>query len=109
MLDKGAHVVASNELYGGTYSLFHHELPSLGFTVTYVNPRDLAAIEAAIRPQTMLLYFETMTNPLLKIVDLPAVGAIAARYKLRLVIDGTFTPMAVHPPECHVANRKSVV
>lgn len=99
MLDKGAHIVASNELYGGTYSLFHHELPSLGFTVSYVNPRDIHAIEAAIRPNTMLLYFETMTNPLLKIVDLPAVGAIAARYKLRLVVDATFTPLAVQPLE----------
>lgn len=91
MLDKGAHVVASNELYGGTYNLFHHELPSLGFSVSYVNPRDPAAIEAAIRPETMLLYFETVTNPLLKVVDVPVLGEIAARRKLRLVLDATFT------------------
>ena len=100
MLDKGAHVVASNELYGGTYNLFHHELPSLGFAVSYVNPRDLAAIEAAIRPETMLLYFETVTNPLLKVVDVPALGQIAARHKLRLVVDATFTtPLGMHPLE----------
>jgi hypothetical protein len=74
MLDKGAHLIASNELYGGTYNFFHHELPSLGFSVSYVNPRDMAAIAAAIRPETMLLYFETLTNPLLKVVDIPALG-----------------------------------
>lgn len=55
LLDKGAHIVASDELYGGTYNLFHHDLPSLGFTVSYVSPRDIAGIQAAIRPNTMLL------------------------------------------------------
>lgn len=94
MLDKGAHIVSSNELYGGTYSFFHHELPSLGFSVTYVDPRDLKAIEAAIRPNTMLLYFEAMTNPLLKIVDIPALSTIAKKHHLRLMIDATFvTPL----------------
>lgn len=100
MLDKGAHIVASNELYGGTYNFFHHELPSLGFSVSYINPRDAAAIEAAIRPNTMLLYFETLTNPLLKVVDLPALGDIAQRHHLRLVVDATFTtPLGMHALE----------
>jgi len=100
MLDKGAHVVASNELYGGTYNFFHHELPSLGFTVSYVNPRDMSAIEAAIQPNTMVLYFETMTNPLVKVVDMPAIGALARRHSLRLVVDATFTtPLGMHPLE----------
>jgi cystathionine beta-lyase/cystathionine gamma-synthase len=100
MLDKGAHVVASNELYGGTYNFFHHELPSLGFTVSYVNPRDMSAIEAAIQPNTMVLYFETMTNPLVKVVDMPAIGELARRHSLRLVVDATFTtPLGMHPLE----------
>ncbi|WP_176043045.1 trans-sulfuration enzyme family protein [Burkholderia stabilis] len=100
MLDKGAHVVASNELYGGTYNFFHHELPSLGFTVSYVNPRDISAIEAAIQPNTMVLYFETMTNPLVKVVDMPAIGELAKRRSLRLVVDATFTtPLGMHPLE----------
>lgn len=100
MLDKGAHVVASNELYGGTYNFFHHELPSLGYSVTYVNPRDLPAIEAAIQPHTMLLYFETLTNPLLKVVDLPKLGDIAKRCSVRLMVDATFTtPLGMHPLE----------
>jgi cystathionine beta-lyase/cystathionine gamma-synthase len=91
ILDKGAHIVASSELYGGTYNFFHHELPSLGFSVSYINPRDLAGIEAAIKPNTMMLYFETLTNPLLKVVDVPALGDIAKRHSLRLVVDATFT------------------
>lgn len=100
MLDKSAHVIASNELYGGTYHFFHHELPSLGFSVSYVNPRDIAAIEAAIRPETMLLYFESLTNPLLKVVDIPALGKLAQAYGLRLVIDATFTtPIAMNAIE----------
>lgn len=94
LLDKGAHIVSSNELYGGTYNFFHHELPSLGFTVTYVNPRDLAAIAAAVRPNTMLLYFEAMTNPLLKLADIDALSAIARQHHVRLMIDATFvTPI----------------
>lgn len=100
MLDKGAHIVASSELYGGTYSFFHHELPSLGFSVTYVNPRDLAAIEAAIQPNTMVLYFETVTNPLLKVVDVPAIGHLARERGLRLIVDSTFTtPLGMRPLE----------
>jgi cystathionine beta-lyase/cystathionine gamma-synthase len=97
MVDRGAHVIASNELYGGTYNLFHHELPTLGITVTFVDPHDHRAIEESILPSTMLVYVETMTNPLLKVVDIPAIGEIAARHRLRLVVDATFTtPLAMH-------------
>lgn len=100
LLDKGAHIVASDELYGGTYNLFHHELPSLGFTVSYVSPRDPAAIQAALRPNTMLLYFEAMTNPLLKVVDIAAIAELARAHGARLVIDATFvTPLGCRPLE----------
>ena len=95
LMDKGAHMVASNELYGGTYALLNQELPSLGMSVSYVNPTDIAAIEAAIQPNTQLLYFEAMTNPLLKLVDLQALVALARRHNVRLMIDATFlTPIA---------------
>ena len=98
LLDKGAHIVASDELYGGTYNLFHHELPSLGFTVSYVSPRDIAAIQAALRPNTMLLYFEALTNPLLKVVDIAAIAEVAHAHGARLVIDATFvTPLGCRP------------
>jgi cystathionine beta-lyase/cystathionine gamma-synthase len=100
LLDKGAHIVASDELYGGTYNLFHHELPSLGFKVSYASPRDLAAVRAAIRPETMLLYFEAMTNPLLKVVDIEALAALARGCGARLVVDATFvTPLGCRPLE----------
>jgi len=96
MLDRGAHVVASNELYGGSYNLFHHELPQLGFSVSFVDPRDPRKIEQSIRASTMLIYVETMTNPLLKVVDVPAISEIAARHRLRLIVDATFTtPLAM--------------
>ncbi|MGY8870425.1 MAG: trans-sulfuration enzyme family protein [Pseudomonadales bacterium] len=95
MVDKGAHIVASNELYGGTYNLFNQELPTFNMTVSYVDPRDYAAIEAAIKPNTQVLYFEALTNPLLKLVDVKRLSEIAKRHQLRLIIDGTFlTPIS---------------
>jgi cystathionine beta-lyase/cystathionine gamma-synthase len=100
MLDRGAHIVASNELYGGTYAFFHHELPSLGFEVTYVDPRDPDAARAALRPNTMLLFFEALTNPLLKVVDIAAMAAVAHAHDARLMIDATFvSPMGMRPLE----------
>jgi cystathionine beta-lyase/cystathionine gamma-synthase len=100
LLDKGAHIVASDELYGGTYNLFHHDLPSLGFSVSYVSPRDIAGIQAALRPNTMLLYFEAMTNPLLKVVDIAAIAEVARGHGARLMIDATFvTPLGCRPLE----------
>ena len=100
LMDKGAHVVASNELYGGTHNLFNQELPSLGMSATLVDPRDPAAIEGAVRPETQILYFEAITNPLLKVIDIPMLAAIAEKHHLRLVIDATFaTPIACRPLE----------
>ena len=100
LLDKGAHIVASDELYGGTYNLFHHDLPSMGYTVSYVSPRDPAAVQAAIRSNTMLLYFEAMTNPLLKVVDIAVLADVARTNSLRVVIDATFvTPLGCRPLE----------
>ncbi len=92
LVDRGAHVVASADLYGGTYNLFNQEFPTFGMSATLVDPQDFAAIEAAIRPETQLMYFEAITNPLLKIIDIPRLAEIARRHGLRLVIDGTFAP-----------------
>lgn len=94
LVDKGAHVVASNELYGGTYNLFNHEFPTFGMTVDFVEPTDYAAIEAAIKPNTQILYFEVLTNPLLKLIDIGRLAKIAKKHRLRLVVDATFvTPI----------------
>lgn len=100
LCDRGAHIVASADLYGGTYSLLQQELPSLGMSVTLVDPRELAAVEAAITPRTQLLFFEALSNPLLKVLDVPGVVALARRYQLRLVVDATFlTPLGLKPLE----------
>ena len=94
LLDKGAHVVASNELYGGTYNLFNHEFPTFGMSVDFVEPTDYDAIEAAIKPNTQILYFEVLTNPLLKLIDIERLAEIAHKHRLRLVVDATFvTPI----------------
>lgn len=94
MLDRGAHVVASNELYGGTYNLFNNEFPTFGMSVDFVEPTDYDAIETAIKPNTQILYFEVLTNPLLKLVDIERLADIAHRHKLRLIVDATFaTPI----------------
>lgn len=103
LIDKGGHIVASNELYGGTYAFFQGELPTLGMSVSYVDPRDLAAIEAAIRPNTQILFFESLTNPLLKLADIPAIVEIARRHGVRVIIDATFTtPIGMRPLEMGV-------
>lgn len=100
LLDKGAHLVVSSQLYGGTYHFFHQELPSLGFSVSYVDPRDLVAIAAALRPETMLLYFEAMTNPMLDLVDVPQLARLARGHGARLMIDATFvSPLGMRPLE----------
>jgi cystathionine beta-lyase/cystathionine gamma-synthase len=94
LMDKGAHIVASNELYGGTYNLFNHELPTFGMSADFVDPLDLEAVEAAIKPNTQILYFEVLTNPLLKLIDIEQLAEIAKRHRLRLVVDATFvTPI----------------
>ncbi|SCZ65637.1 methionine-gamma-lyase [Epibacterium ulvae] len=98
LVDKGAHVVAASDLYGGTYNLFNQEFPSLGMSATLVDSYDLEAIEAAIQPNTQILYFEVITNPVLKVVDLPALVDIAKRHNLRLIVDSTFAPPPVMKP-----------
>ncbi|WP_282077255.1 trans-sulfuration enzyme family protein [Epibacterium ulvae] len=98
LVDKGAHVVAASDLYGGTYNLFNQEFPSLGMSATLVDSYDLEAIEASIQPNTQILYFEVITNPVLKLVDLPALVDIAKRHNLRLIVDSTFAPPPVMKP-----------
>ena len=92
LLDAGAHVVATDDIYGGTFRLFERvRKRSAGLQFSFVDFTDLAAVEAAIRPETKLIWVETPTNPLLRIVDLEGVAALAKR-KRRLisVADNTF-------------------
>jgi cystathionine gamma-lyase len=101
LLDAGAHIVAMHDLYGGSYRLFENvRKRSAGLSVSFVDLSDVKALEAALRPQTRLLWVESPTNPLLKLVDLSAVAAIARRRGILTVCDNTFaTPYLQRPLE----------
>lgn len=91
LLDSGSHVVAMNDMYGGTYRLFERvRKRSAGLNFSFVDLRERAALEAAIRPETRMLWVETPTNPLLKLVDLDMVSEVARRHRLLTVCDNTF-------------------
>ena len=98
LLSKGDHIVASPDVYGGTYGLMTEDLPRFGIEVTMADIRDPASYEAAIQPNTKMLYSESLTNPTLKVCDLEAIAEIANRHNLISVVDNTFTsPWAVQP------------
>jgi cystathionine gamma-synthase len=89
-LSHGDHVVATRELYGGTFEFLDKLLPRWGVSVTFVKPTDLKELEAAVLPATRMIYAETPTNPTLTVVDLKGVGEIARRYKVLCAVDNTF-------------------
>jgi len=91
----GDHIVAASNLYGGTFTMLDAILPDMGITTTFVDVGDPAAFEAAIRPQTRLVYVETIGNPVLDLADLDAISAVARRHRLPLVVDATFTTAAL--------------
>ena len=99
LLDSGDHVVAMDDIYGGTYRLFERvRKRSAGLDFSFIDLTDLAAFEAAIRPQTRMVWIETPTNPMLKIVDIEAVCAIAYKHGLRVVVDNTFASPILQRP-----------
>ncbi|MBI3451738.1 MAG: O-acetylhomoserine aminocarboxypropyltransferase [Rhodospirillales bacterium] len=100
LMGQGGHIVASGALYGGSYNLFAHTLPRFGITTTFVNPRDPAAFRQAIRPETRLLFGETLGNPGLEVMDIEAVAEVAHAAGVPLMIDSTFTtPYLLRPFE----------
>jgi cystathionine gamma-lyase len=102
LLDAGAHVVASHDLYGGTYRLFERiRSRSAGLSVSFVDLGDLAALERAIRPNTRMVWAETPTNPTLRIVDLAAIAGVARRRGLISVCDNTFASPFIQRPLEH--------
>jgi cystathionine gamma-lyase len=104
LVGQGAHVVASDDLYGGTRRLFERvRKQSAGIEATYVDLTDLKNLEGAIRPNTKLIWVETPTNPLLKLTDLRAVAEIARRRRILAVADNTFaSPYIQRPIECGI-------
>jgi O-acetylhomoserine (thiol)-lyase len=100
LLNAGDHIVASSSLYGGTINLLAHTLPRFGITTSFVKPRDHDGLRAAIRDNTRLVIGETIGNPGLEVLDIPAVAAIAHAAQIPLLIDNTFaTPFLSRPIE----------
>jgi len=96
----GSHIVASGALYGGSHNLLHYTLARFGIATTFVKPGDIDAWRAAIRPETKLLFGETLGNPGLDVLDIPSVSAIAHEAGLPLLVDSTFTtPWLQRPVE----------
>jgi cystathionine gamma-lyase len=89
-LRSGDHVLCSDDLYGGTFRIFDKVFKQLGLEFTYVDMTDLARTEAALRPETKLVWIETPTNPMLKVVDVRAVAALARARGARVGVDNTF-------------------
>lgn len=99
VLEPGAHVIASDDMYGGTYRLFERVRgKSAGLKFSYVDMRDTCNIEAAITPATRMIWVETPTNPMLKLVDLAAVADIARRHQLLACADNTFASPYLQNP-----------
>jgi cystathionine gamma-lyase len=99
LLDSGSHVVAMDDVYGGTYRLFERvRRRSAGLDFSWVDLTDLAAFEAAIRPNTRMVWIETPTNPTLKLVDIAAVAESAKKRGLIVVVDNTFCSPALQRP-----------
>ena len=100
LAQNGDHIVAQKTIYGGTYNLLAHTLAQFGVTTAFVDVHNLAAVEAAIQPNTKAIYLETLGNPNSDIPDVDALAELAHRYGLPLVVDNTFgTPYLFRPIE----------
>jgi cystathionine beta-lyase/cystathionine gamma-synthase len=100
LLSAGDHVVCGENVYGGTHRLMEQVRSRLGLVFSYVDTREVAAVERAIRPATRMLFVETPTNPMMRLADLAALGALAGSRRLLFVVDNTFaTPIFQRPFE----------
>ena len=98
LCDQGDHIVSSDTVYGGTFALLKDYLPAkAGLQVTFVNATDYEAVTNAFTERTRLLYVETMSNPTLRVTDLPRLAELAHTHGARLVVDNTFCPLIVSP------------
>ncbi len=104
LMGTGAHIVASASIYGGSVNLLAHTLPRFGITTSFVPPRDLEGLRRAIRSETRLVFGETIGNPGLEVLDIPAVAAIAHDAGVPLLIDNTFASPVLCRPLDHGAD-----
>lgn len=93
----GDHIVSSRTIYGGTYAFMKNFLPRLNIKTAFVDITKLDVVEAAITPNTKVLYCETVSNPLLEVADIEGLAKIAKKHNLKLVVDNTFSPLSVAP------------
>ncbi|HVE04876.1 MAG TPA: cystathionine gamma-synthase [Rhizomicrobium sp.] len=99
LLDSGAHIIATDDLYGGSFRLFEQvRKRSAALQFSFVDMSDVSAIEAAIRPNTRMIWIETPTNPLLRLADLAAIATLARKHRLMAVADNTFASPYVQRP-----------
>ncbi len=101
---RGDHIVVADDVYGGTYRLFQRVFADFGLEFTFVDMTDLAATRAALRPNTRLVWVETPTNPLLKVIDIAAISALAHERKILVGVDNTFASPYLQRPLAHGAD-----
>lgn len=99
VLQAGDHVVAADNLYGGSFNLITHTLATQGIENTIVKVNDLEALEAAIRPNTKVIYAETFGNPNSDVTDLDAISEVAHKHGILFIVDNTFAPLLIRPLE----------
>ena len=94
---NGDHIVSSRTIYGGTYAFLKNFIPRMGIDTSFVDITKLDIIEAAITPNTKVIYCESVSNPLLEVADIKGLTDIAKRHNLKLVVDNTFSPLSISP------------
>jgi methionine-gamma-lyase len=99
LVKSGDHIVCATTIYGGTFAFLNNYIRKFNVDVSFVDITDLEAVKKAIRPNTKIIYTETMTNPLLQISDIPSLAKIAGENGVKLIVDNTFTPMMVAPAQ----------
>lgn len=97
LCNAGDHIITSVTTYGGTFAFLKNYLPKFNIDVTFVNISDLESVRKAIRPNTRLIYTETLTNPLLQVSDIPRLAELAKKHHVKLIVDNTFSPLIISP------------
>ena len=104
IMSQGGHIVASRSLYGGSHNLLQYTMPRFGIETTFVNFRDIESVAAAIKPETRLIFSETLGNPGLDVLNIPAIAELAHQHQLPLMVDATFTTPYLIKPFTHGAD-----
>lgn len=94
---SGDHIISSRTIYGGTYAFLKNFLPPFQIETTFLDINDVEELERSIRPNTKVLYCESVSNPLLHVADLRKLSAICKKHKLKLIVDNTFSPLSISP------------